>query len=102
MKIIKKRYKKILIIGTLLVIIIIALSKLYFFDHSTPERAIRTSLFLDGYCIKAFKTEVYKNGVDRQYGLQYSCKNPAIGADFYTCVKRNGLWFVDGSKSGGG
>lgn len=97
MNIIKKKNKIITFIIALIVLI-----PLYCFAHSSPERAIHTRLFLNGYCIKTFKTEVYKNGVDPQYGIQYSCKNPAIGADFYICEKCNGLWYVDGSKSGGG
>lgn len=98
MIIIKKRIK----VLTTIVITITVLFGVYFFEHSTPQRAIRANLFQNGHIIKAFTTEIYKNGVDNQYGQQYSCRNPAIGADFYICEKRNGLWYVDGTKSGGG
>jgi hypothetical protein len=89
--IIKKKFKVI----TTIVITIIVLVGVYFFAHSTPQRAIRTSIFLDGHIIKAFKTEIYKNGVDPQYGQLYSCRDPQVGGRFYTWEKSPiGLWFV--------
>ena len=91
---IKKKY-------TVFIIIILAVV-LFVFSHSTPQRAIRTSLIKD-YPIKALQTEVYKSDTDIQFGQRYSCKNPGIGSDFYTCKKGIvGLWFIDWTKTGGG
>lgn len=80
---------------TTIVITFAVLVGVYFFAHSTPQRAIRTSIFLDGHIIKAFKTEIYKNGVDPQYDQLYSSRNPKVAGRFYTWEKSsNGLWFV--------
>jgi hypothetical protein len=84
-------------------IIIILFVVLFVFSHSTPQRAIRTNLIFKGYPVKALQTEVYKSAIDIQYGQFYSCKNPGIGSDFYSCKKVIfGLWFIDWTKTGGG
>ncbi|NFA58984.1 hypothetical protein K8O96_05860 [Clostridium sporogenes] len=56
----------------------------YIYTHSTAERVIRTDLFLKGYFIEAFKTEISELPIaDKQYGTLYICNNPAIGPDHY-------------------
>lgn len=83
-------------------IIVIVIIGTYLFCHSTPERLIRTDLFLKGHFTDAFTTEIYKVGVDAQYGQFYSCKNPAIGPDFYSFNKKNGIWYINWAGTGGG
>lgn len=83
--------------------ILTVLTCLYCFAHSTPERAIRANLLEDGYFVKAFTTEVYKNYLDPQYGQKYSCRNPRVGVDHYSCVKEFGvLWYVNPYGTGEG
>ena len=74
----------------------------YLFCHSTPERVIRSDLFFEGHIIGAFNTDVYKGGVDLQYGQFYVCRNPAIGPDQYTLIEKNGLWYINLNGTGGG
>lgn len=76
---------------------------LYVFIHLTPERVIRADLFKQGYYKEAFKTEIYKSQIDTQYGERYSCKNPAIGPDFYYIDEGTfGLWYINLGDTGGG
>ncbi|WP_406542990.1 hypothetical protein [Clostridium ljungdahlii] len=79
------------------------------FTHSTIERAIRTDLFFRGYFIKAFETEVCKRPIpDQQYGTLYFCKNPGIGPDSYSVVKKYKYskkipyWYINIAGTGGG
>lgn len=54
------------------------------YTYSTIERVIRKDLFLRGYFIEAFKTEISELPIDdKQYGTLYICNNPAIGPDHY-------------------
>nr|WP_032072401.1 hypothetical protein [Clostridium botulinum]BAP25652.1 hypothetical protein [Clostridium botulinum] len=56
----------------------------HIYTHSTIERVIRKDLFLKGYFIEAFKTEISELPIaDKQYGTLYICNNPAIGPDHY-------------------
>ena len=73
----------------------------YSICHSTPQRAIRTNLFFNGYVIKALKTEICVSNEDPWVGMYY-CINPPIGSDFYAVKKDNlGFWHIDYKKSGG-
>lgn len=84
-------------------IIIVCLLIIAIYSHSTPERSIRTYLFFHGHPVECFKTTVFKSREDSQYGKQYSCKNPGIGFDFFSCKKILGfIWVVDKENSGGG
>ncbi|WP_246615548.1 hypothetical protein [Clostridium thailandense] len=81
---------------------IVVFTGMYLFCHSTPERLIRTDLFFTGHLIGAFTTDVFKNGMDLQYGQFYSCKNPGIGPDHYAFFKKNGFWYINRNGTGGG
>lgn len=93
-----KRLKKLIIF----IIIVLAFVGIYLFSHSTPERSVRSNLFFNGHLIAAFTTDIYKANIDLQYGQFYACKNPAIGPDHYTFIKKNGLWFINWNGTGGG
>lgn len=81
---------------------VVVLIGTYLFSHSTPERAIRTYLFFDGYLTKAFITEVFMSN-EAPWKGKYYCKNPGIGPDFIAVEKGDlGLWYVDLKHSGGG
>ena len=74
----------------------------YLFNHSTPERLIRSNLFFNGHFIGALTTEVYKGEIDSQYGQFYFCKNPRIGPYKYSFIKKNGLWYINWNGTGEG
>jgi hypothetical protein len=74
----------------------------YLYIHLTPERLIRSNLFLNGHLNTAFTTEIHKTETDLQYGQFYACKNPAIGPDHYAFIKKNGLWYINWNGTGGG
>jgi len=84
------------------IVIIVVFLGTYLFSHSTPERAIRSSLFFNGHFIGALTTEVYKAEMDSQYGQFYSCKNPRIGQYEYSFIKKNGLWYINWNGTGEG
>ena len=89
--------------ASILFILVVLFLGCYVFFHSIPERSIRTYLFFDGYVIDSFRAEVFIGRDDKQYGKQYSTKNPGIGPDFISVNKGAfGLWFVDLENSGGG
>lgn len=56
-----KSIKKVLISFVIIVIMFVGV---YLFSHSTPERLIRTDLFLNGHIIGAFTTDIYKAQID--------------------------------------
>lgn len=79
------------------------------FSHSTIERVIRTDLFLRGYFIEAFKTEISKQPItDIQYGTLYICNNPAIGPEHYDIDYKYSYfgkvkyWYINEAGTGGG
>ncbi|WP_041705113.1 hypothetical protein [Clostridium ljungdahlii] len=102
----KRRSIKIILIC---IIIMVGYIGVDIFTHSTIERAIRTDLFFRGYFIKAFETEVCKRPIpDQQYGTLYFCKNPGIGPDSYSVVKKYKYskkipyWYINIAGTGGG
>ncbi|KRU25943.1 hypothetical protein VT91_12070 [Clostridium sporogenes] len=79
----------------------------YMYTHSTVERVIRTDLFLKGYFIKAFKTEISELPIpDKQYGTLYICNNPAIDPDHYDVDYKHifgkvKYWYINLGTGGG-
>lgn len=99
--------------GYKIILLCIVLLTLYtafdIYSHSTIERAIRTDLFLKGYFVKAFKTEIFERPIsDTQYGAQYFCNNPAIGPDSYdidykySYLGKVKYWYINWAGTGGG
>jgi hypothetical protein len=84
------------------VIIVVVFLGTYLLCHSTPERLVRSNLFLKGHFISAFTTNVHKTAMDGQYGQFYACKNPVIGPDHYAFIKKNGFWYINWAGTGGG
>lgn len=78
-------------------------SLLFLFIHSTPERLIRADLFMKGHIFDAFKTQIVMSRIDKQYGKNYSSRNPSIGPEYYDIDQGFwGLWFINHNGTGGG
>lgn len=98
----KIRPKRIILSILIIVILLLGTSMAYIFCHSTPQMAIRTELFGEGHFISAFTTHIHKIGVDSDYGQFYACRKPAVGADHYAFIKKNGFWYINWQGTGGG
>lgn len=96
----KKLFHK-LVLGVICGFIVILITPgTYLFCHSSPERIIRSNLFMNGHFINAFRTEIFISAEDKQFGKLYSCKNPTLGPDHYAFKKENGLWYIDWDGTG--
>lgn len=55
-------------------------------SHISPNLAIRTDLFLNGYFIKSMTTKISK------YKTLYYSDNPSLT---YSCKQKFGIWYID-------
>lgn len=103
-----KRKKIIAIIVVIIISIGVGGRYLYFYCHSTPERTIRTDLFLvRHHFIDAFRTQISEYPIRYKSDIaQFICRNPAIGPDFYSVdfkyIGKYKFWYIYWPGTGGG